>query len=79
MSDWAHPEWTDWQVTRTGYIWHAVSMQRVDKDWRKTKNYARERRSFCGVKPHGKLTAHPERQLRCGNCLAALSAKKATP
>ncbi len=78
-ADWEHKEWIDWQQTRTGYTWHAITMRRVDKDWRRTKNYARERRALCGAQPRGKLTKDPEGQLRCGNCLRCLSALEAAP
>ncbi len=63
MSDWAHKEWTNWQETRTGYTWHAVA----------------NGRALCGAEPSSRRRAHPERQLRCGNCLRSLSAAEAKP
>ena len=76
---WAHPEWEDWQLSKGGGIWHAAALFHVDKNWRITNNYARERRAFCGVRTHGACSSNPEPDepgLRCGTCLAALGAQK---
>ena len=68
IPDWAHPEWQDWQVTRTGHYWHAAGLRPSG-----------ERRALCGVRIAGKTTYSPEEPgSRCGNCLTTLDAAGST-